>query len=256
MGETGRGRVAGRIAVVTGAAMGLGRASAMVLAEEGADLVLFDLDQAGLETTAADIRSLGRRTYAQRVDLTDEEQVIDAFSAAKRELGPIDILLNNVGQSARERASEFHEGRSDVWRFILDVCLMSTMLCSKQVVGDMRQRGSGKIINISSDAAFVGDVGTTEYSAAKAGVLGFTRSLARELAPFAVTVNAICPGPMKTRAVELLPKEVIDRAAAQIPMLRYGEPEEVARVVAFLACRDSSYITGQAILVDGGRWMN
>jgi NAD(P)-dependent dehydrogenase (short-subunit alcohol dehydrogenase family) len=256
MSASRRGRVEGKCAIVTGAAMGLGRASALALAEEGADLVLFDLDQGGLESTAAEIRKTGRRVFTRCVNLVNEEQVITAFADAKLELGPIDILLNNVGQSAREQAREFHEASSDVWRFVLDVCLMSTLLCSRQVASDMRERRSGKIINISSDAAFVGDIRTAEYAAAKAGVLGFTRTLARELAPFAVNVNAICPGPMKTRAIELLPKEVMERAAAQIPMLRFGEPEEVARVVTFLACQDSDYITGQAILVDGGRWMN
>lgn len=250
------GRLAGRRAAVTGAAMGLGRASALALARAGASLALFDLDEAGMGETAAEVAALGGRALTYRANLTDEAEIEMAFAAAKRDLGPMDILLNNVGQSARERAAEFHEGDPKVWRFIIDVCLMSAMLCSRQVAGEMRARRDGKIINISSDAAFAGDARTAEYAAAKAGVLGFTRTLARELAPFAVNVNAICPGPMLTRAVELLPRDMMEKVAAGIPMGRYGRPEEVASVVVFLASGESSYITGQALLVDGGRWMS
>ena len=249
------GRVAGKRAIITGAAMGLGQASAIELAGEGADLILFDRDQAGLEETEAAVRARGRDVHIQVLDLTVEAEVAAAFAEARRRCGPADILLNNVGGSARERAREFWESSSEVWRDVIGLSLLPTLTCSRQVVPEMRERRSGKIINIASDAPLVGDARHCDYSAAKAGVIGFTRSLARELAPFAVNVNAVCPGPMHTRAVDLLPRDMMDRVAASIPMQRYGRPQEVARTVLFLACADSDYITGQSILVDGGRWM-
>jgi NAD(P)-dependent dehydrogenase (short-subunit alcohol dehydrogenase family) len=240
---------------VTGAAMGLGQASAIALAEEGARLILFDRDAEGLEATAAAAGLAGGPVHTRVLDLTDETEIVQAFADARERCGPCDILLNNVGGSARERAREFWESSSEVWRDVIGLSLMPTLYCSRQVVPDMRARKAGKIVNIASDAPLVGDSRHCDYSAAKAGVIGFTRSLARELAPFAVNVNAICPGPMHTRAVDLLPREMMERVASTIPMQRYGRPEEVARAVVFLASGDSDYITGQSLLVDGGRWM-
>ncbi len=255
MPGSGLGRLAGKRAVVTGAAMGLGQASAVALAEEGADLILLDREAEGLEETAAQVRALGRAVYVRVLNLTVQAEIEQAFAALREQAGPIDILLNNVGGSARERAREFWESSPEVWRDVLDVSLMPTLYCSRQVVPEMRARRSGKIVNIASDAPLVGDARHCDYSAAKAGVIGFTRSLARELAGFAVNVNAICPGPMHTRAVDLLPPDMMARVAEGIPMKRYGRPDEVARAVVFLACGDSDYITGQSLLVDGGRWM-
>ena len=255
MTQASASRVAGKIVVVTGAAMGLGRASAIAFAEEGADLVIFDREAEGLAETAASVRALGRMVHSAVLDLTAEAEVIAAFAAARTAMGPVDILMNNVGGSARERAREFHESSSDVWRDVIGLSLMPTLFCSRQVVGEMRTRRSGKIVNIASDAPFVGDARHCDYSAAKGGVIGFTRSLARELAPFAVNVNAICPGPMHTRAIDQLPKVMMEKAAAGIPMQRFAQPSEVARVAVFLSCADSAFITGQSILVDGGRWM-
>ena len=249
------GRVAGKRAIVTGAAMGLGQASAIELAAEGADLILFDRDAAGLAETEAAVRARGRDVHAQLLDLTSEAEVVASFAEARRRCGPADILLNNVGGSARERAREFWESNPEVWRDVIGLSLMPTLTCTRQVVAEMRERRHGKIINVASDAPLFGDARHCDYSAAKAGVIGFTRSLARELAPFAVNVNAVCPGPMHTRAVDLLPRDMMERVAASIPMQRYGQPAEVARTIVFLACADSDYITGQSIVVDGGRWM-
>ena len=221
MSGLGTGRLAGRRAVVTGAASGLGRASAIALAEEGADLILFDRDADGLEVTASAARSLHRDVHQGVLDLTAEAEILHAFAEARERCGPIHILLNNVGGSARERAREFWESSSAVWRDVIGLSLMPTLYCSRQVVPEMRARKSGKIVNIASDAPLVGDSRHCDYSAAKAGVIGFTRSLARELAPHAVNVNAICPGPMHTSAVDLLPRDMMERVAASIPMERY-----------------------------------
>ncbi|MBI4011337.1 MAG: SDR family oxidoreductase [Candidatus Rokubacteria bacterium] len=250
-----RGKLADKIAVVTGAANGIGRASAIRMAREGADLAILDLERDALERAAAEIRACGRKALALEADCSSGEAVTRAFDAIGKSYGHVDVLFNNVGQSARERASEFWQSEPDTWRFVVGVSLFSTMLCTRQVVGQMRERRAGKIINMSSASAFFGDTGLVDYSAAKMGVVGFTRALARELAPFHVNVNAVCPGAIRTRAHERLPPEVIDRIRYAVPMGYIAEPEDIAGVVAFLASEDSRYVTGQSILIDGGRWM-
>jgi acetoacetyl-CoA reductase/3-oxoacyl-[acyl-carrier protein] reductase len=249
------GRFDRKNVVITGAGHGIGRATALRLAGEGADLALLDRDGEAVEGTAVEVRELGRKALAYTVDCTEETAVVHAFRSMRKDLGPIDILFNNVGQSARERASEFWQSEPDTWRFVIGISLMATMVASRQVVAEMRERRSGKIVNMSSMSAHVGDVGLVDYASAKMGVIGFTRALARELAPFHVNVNAICPGAIRTRAHDHLPREVIDRIRSSVPMGFVAEPEDVAGVVAFLASEDARYITGQSILIDGGRWM-
>lgn len=246
----------GKVAVVTGAANGIGRACAVTSARRGAQLALFDLEGDALQEVAEELRSDGATVLAARVDCTSEEEVARGFRDAVRELGPVQVLVNNVGQSAREKASEFFESEPATWRRVIEVSLVSTMLCSRQVVPAMRERRSGKIINMSSDAALIGDSGLADYVAAKSGVLGFTRALARELAPFQVNVNAVLPGTIATRAHERMKPEVLERIKAGVPMGYIAEPGDVANLVAFLAGEESRYITGQSILVDGGRWMH
>jgi NAD(P)-dependent dehydrogenase (short-subunit alcohol dehydrogenase family) len=249
------GRLAGRIAVVSGAANGIGRASALRLAREGADLVVIDREGDPLHGVAREIESGGREVLAITADWTDAGAVEEAFAAIRQRFGRIDVLFNNVGQSARERASEFHLSEEATWRFVIEVSLVATMRATRLAVEEMRARRSGRIVNMSTESAFYGDVGFVDYAAAKMGVVGFTRSLARELAPFRVNVNAVCPGAIRTRAHDRLPREVIDKVRTSVPMGYVAEPEDVAGVVAFLASDDARYITGQSILIDGGRWM-
>jgi NAD(P)-dependent dehydrogenase (short-subunit alcohol dehydrogenase family) len=249
------GRLSGRVALVSGAANGIGRASALRLGREGADLVVIDREGDALREVAQAAEAAGRQVLPIVADWTDAGAVRDAFAAARRRFGRIDILFNNVGQSARERASEFYLSAEDTWRFVIEVSLLATMRATRLAVEEMRARGSGRIVNMSTESAFYGDVGFADYAAAKMGVVGFTRSLARELAPFHVNVNAICPGAIRTRAHDRLPKEVIDKVRNSVPMGYVAEPEDVAGVVAFLASDDARYITGQSILIDGGRWM-
>jgi NAD(P)-dependent dehydrogenase (short-subunit alcohol dehydrogenase family) len=249
------GRLAGRIALVSGAANGIGRASALRLAREGADLVVVDREGQTLEAVAHAIEALGRHALPVTVDWTDAAAVRETFAATRRRFGRVDILFNNVGQSARERASEFHLSQEETWRFVIEVSLLATMRATREVVEEMRNRRGGRIVNMSTASALYGDVGLADYAAAKMGVIGFTRSLARELAPYQVNVNAVCPGAIRTRAHDRLPREVIEKVRTSVPMGYVAEPEDVAGVVAFLASDDARYITGQSILIDGGRWM-
>lgn len=245
-----------KVATVTGSANGIGRAAALRLSCDGAAVALLDRDADGLAETGRLISEAGGRPFALVGDLTDAAFVEDSFGRIASQLGPVDILVNNVGQSAREQASEFWCSEPALWQFMIDISLMTTMLCSRQVVVGMRERRYGRIINISSEAAFIGSKNATSYAAAKAGVIGFTRSLARELAPFHVAVNAVAPGYTRTQALDRLPAEIVQKAIAEIPLGFVGEPEDIAHAVAFFASDESRYITGQTLLVNGGRWTN
>jgi len=248
-------RLEGRLAVITGAANGIGKASAIRMAQEGADVVLIDREAEALDHAGHLAAEQGTKILTLVVDCTDEPAVADAFARIARDCGAVDILMNNVGQSARERASPFHESTSDVWRFVLDVSLMPTLTCSRQVVPQMRERRRGRIVNVASNAGLAGEAGITDYAAAKMGVIGFTRSLARELAPFQVNVNALCPGVTRTRVLDQISPDVVAKITAMVPMGTIGEPEDMAGVAAFLASDDARYMTGQSVVVDGGRWM-
>lgn len=248
-------RLEGKLAVVTGAANGIGRASALRFAAEGANLAILDLEAEGLARVADEAGKSGARVLTIAGDCTDENTIVAAFKTIYGEFGFIDVLMNNVGQSARERASEFYKSSPEVWRFVIDVTLMSTLLASRQVVPSMREAGRGKIVNVASNAGMAGEIGISEYAAAKMGVIGFTRSLARELAPFRVNVNAVCPGVTKTRVIERISDEFLEKIRASIPMGFFAEPEDIAAAAAFLASDDARYMTGQSVVVDGGRWM-
>jgi len=244
-----------RIAVVTGSANGIGRTTALTLARAGADVALLDFDASGLDRVRSDIQALGRKAVGVPLDCTDPVHVRSAFKQVRSTLGPIDILVNGVGQSARGRMSEFTNANLETFDFLIDVNLKTCVLCSHEVLADMVSRGSGKIINVASESAVNGSPRSWDYSAAKAGVIGFTRAIARELAPHGIHVNAIGPGPTRTRAIDEMPKGVIDAIIAEIPMRRMAEAEDVANVILFFASNQSDYVTGQTLLVNGGHWM-
>lgn len=248
-------RLQGRNIVVTGAANGIGRASALRFASEGAKLAILDLDANGLDETAEAARKSGAKVVTFAGDCRSEDFITDSFGRIYAEYGFVDVLMNNVGQSARERASEFYKSDPEVWRWILDLNLIATMLASRQVVPKMRDAGKGRIVNVASNAGLAGEIGISEYAAAKMGVIGFTRSLARELAPFKVNVNAVCPGATRTRMVAEISPEILGKITAMIPLGFLAEPEDIAAAAAFLASDDARYMTGQSVVVDGGRWM-
>ena len=243
----------GKIAVVTGAGNGIGRAAAIAYAQEGADVAILDRESEPLAETAELVRSHNVKALPLVGDMMDQQTVVDSFARIKRELGPVDILLNNIGQTARENYSEFWQAKPETLQFVVGVSLMTTLTCTRQVVEDMRERRSGKIVSISSDSAMNGDIGTVDYASAKAGVLGFTRALARELGPFKVNVNAVCPGPTNTRAMQRIPKDAYERAKNMIPLGELSEPEDIANAVVFLSSDKARFITGQTLMVNGGR---
>ena len=246
-------RFLGKTVVITGAAHGIGAATARRFLAEGARVAAIDREADGF----ADLQAQAEdgRLLAIAGDCTDASALTEFHARTLAAFGSVDVLFNNVGQSGRERAAEFHQSSEEVWRFVLEVSLFAAMRLSRLVAPGMRERGRGRIVNMSSDAAFVGDTGLADYAAAKMGVVGFTRALARELAPFGVTVNAVAPGAIRTRAHDKLAPEVIDRIKAGAPAGFIAEPEDVAGCVAFLASDDARYVTGQTLLIDGGRWM-
>jgi len=244
-----------RIAVVTGGGQGIGAATARRFLVEGARVAVLDLDCSPLTQALAGQPEAAARCLAVAGDCTDAATVAAFFDRVERELGAVDVLFNNVGQSARERGGPFAESEEATWRFVLEVSLLTAMRASRRVAPGMRARRFGRIVNMSSDAAFVGDAGLADYAAAKMGVVGFTRALARELAPHGVTVNAVCPGAIRTRAHEKLDPAVLARIVAATPTGFVGTPEDVAAAVTFLAGDEARFITGQTLLIDGGRWM-
>ncbi|MEO3388825.1 SDR family oxidoreductase [Mesorhizobium sp. CAU 1741] len=243
----------GKVAVVTGAGNGIGRACAIAYAQEGANVAVLDREADALAETVSRIEALGAKAMPFVGDMTKLNEVQAAFAAARKELGPIDMLLNNIGQTARENYSEFWLAKPETLQFVVNVSLMTTLNCSRQVVEEMRARKSGKIVSISSDSAMNGDIGTVDYASAKAGVLGFTRALARELGPSKINVNAVCPGPTNTRAMQRIPKDAYERAKNAIPLGELSEPEDIANAVVFLSSEKARFITGQTLMVNGGR---
>lgn len=242
----------GRIAVVTGAASGLGRGIATRLAADGAIVVLADIDADGAEAAA---REIGGGAIAVRTDVTDRTSVDAMTEEVMARFGRIDVLVSNAGW---DTVSPFLDQDPDVWDRIIALNLYGTLHCVQSVVRRMREQGHGTVVTIASDAARVGSSGEAVYSACKGGVVAFTKTLARETARFGITANVVCPGPADTPLFAAMSEEApklrtaLERA---IPMRRLARPEDVAHAVALLASPAASYITGQTLSVSGGLTM-
>lgn len=249
----GRRNLSGQVVMVTGGAHGIGAATIRRFLAEDCLVAAADLDGDALSES---LRTADPgRALAFPGDCTDPAFMADFVARAEAELGPTCVLFNNVGQSARERGGSFLDSDEDTWRFVIEISLLTAMRTSRLVAPGMRERGYGRIINMSSNSAFAGEAKLVDYAAAKMGVVGFTRGLARELAPFGVNVNAVVPGAIRTRAHDLIPADALAGLKAATPAGYVADPEDVAGVVAFLAGPDARFITGQSLLIDGGRWM-
>ncbi|MDI6870317.1 MAG: 3-oxoacyl-[acyl-carrier-protein] reductase [Bacillota bacterium] len=242
--------LAGQAALVTGGSRGLGRAIAVALAEAGADVAVNYAQRAeAAEQVCAEIEALGRRALAVQADVGNLAQVEAAVERVLQAFGRLDILVNNAGIT---RDSLLVRMREEDWDTVLTTNLKSIYNCTKTAARHMMKARSGAIVNISSVVGLGGNPGQANYAAAKAGILGFTKTAAKELAPRQVRVNAVAPGFIMSEMTDALPEEVRQAYLARIPLGRFGKPEEVARAVRFLVSPAASYITGVTLVVDGG----
>jgi len=245
-------KLTGKVALITGAAQGIGKAVALLLARNGADIVVSDINLEKAEETAKEIESIGSKAIAIKVNVASLNEVEQMVEAVLEKLGKIDILVNNAGITRDKLILRMTE---EDWDVVLDVNLKGTFNCTKAVVRHMAKQRSGKIVNIASVVGEMGNAGQVNYSASKAGVIGLTKTIAREFAQRGINVNAIAPGFIVTPMTEVLPEKQKEELKRLIPMERLGKPEDVAEAVLFFVSEESNYITGQVLNVNGGIYM-
>jgi 3-oxoacyl-[acyl-carrier protein] reductase len=242
-----------KVAIVTGASRGLGKATALALAGAGAKVVVNYAGSAALaEETVAEIRSQGGEAVAVQADVSNAQDVERLLSSTLEVFGKVDVLVNNAGIT---RDNLLLRMKEQDWDAVLDTNLKGIFLSTKAVTKPMMKQRFGRIINLTSVVGLTGNAGQANYAAAKAGVVGFTKSCARELASRGITVNAVAPGFIQTDMTDKLPEELKQKMLGEIPLGRLGEAKDVANLVVFLASEEASYITGQTINVDGGMVM-
>jgi 3-oxoacyl-[acyl-carrier protein] reductase len=245
-------KLEGRVALVTGASQGIGHACALELAREGAAVAVAARNQQKLDEVVAAITSAGGKAAAFVMDVGDEEQVKSAIKSALGQFGKIDILVNNAGVTRDQLVMRMK--RAD-WDMVLNTNLTSAYLCIQQVIGSMLKQRWGRIINITSVFGQMGQAGQANYAASKAGLIGLTMAMAREVASRNITCNAVAPGFIETSMTAALSEEFKQSAVKTIPLGRVGSPEDIAKCVRFLASEDASYITGHVLNVNGGLLM-
>ncbi len=241
-----------RIAFITGASRGIGRACALALAGAGVKVVLAARQLDKLEEAAAEIRAAGGTSFVVPIDLSSQDSIKGAFSKASKEFGRIDILVNNAGITRDGLALRM---KRDDWDAVLQTNLSGSFFCIQQVISPMIRERWGRIINITSVVAEAGNPGQANYCAAKAGLIGLTKSLAQELASRNVTVNAVAPGFVETDMTGALTDELKAKITESVPLKRIGKPEDIAAAIKFLAGDEASYITGHVLDVNGGMFM-
>ena len=241
--------LSGKSALVTGGGRGIGREIALALAGAGADVAVSDIDEETVHTTAEEIKALGRESLAIKADVSSSESVSSMVAAFLETFGTIDILINNAGITRDTLLLRMKEAD---WDAVLSVNLKSAFLCCKEVARPMMKAREGKIVNISSIVGIIGNAGQANYSAAKAGMIGLTKSLARELAGRSITVNAVAPGFIQTAMTDKLSEQDKQAFIDNIPLKRIGLPKDIANAVLFLVSPLAGYITGQVLTIDGG----
>jgi 3-oxoacyl-[acyl-carrier protein] reductase len=241
-----------RIALITGASRGIGRACALRLASSGAKVVVAARQVDKLEEVASEIRAAGGAVFVVSIDLSSQESIKEAFSKASKEFGRVDILVNNAGVTRDGLALRM---KRDDWDAVIQTNLSGSFFCIQQVISGMIRERWGRIVNITSVVAEAGNAGQANYAASKAGLIGLTKSLAQELASRSVTVNAVAPGFIATDMTASLSEELKARVTESVPLKRIGQPEDIAAAVNFLCGDDANYITGHVLDVNGGMYM-
>ncbi|WP_313798709.1 3-oxoacyl-[acyl-carrier-protein] reductase [Cytobacillus sp.] len=246
-------KLEGKVALVTGASRGIGREIALGLAKQGADVVVnYSGSEERANQVVAEIKELGRNAIAVQCDVSNSESVANMVKATMDTFGKLDILVNNAGITKDNLLMRMKE---EEWDDVININLKGVFLCTKAVTRQMMKQRSGRIINISSIVGVSGNPGQANYVAAKSGVIGLTKTTAKELSSRGITVNAIAPGFITTDMTDKLTEDVKEQMLKQIPLARFGEPSDIANVVVFLASEDSRYMTGQTLHVDGGMVM-
>ncbi|WP_217269726.1 3-oxoacyl-[acyl-carrier-protein] reductase [Neobacillus endophyticus] len=245
--------LAGKAALVTGASRGIGREIALELARQGANVAVnFSGSEAKANEVVDEIKALGKEAFAIKCDVSNSAEVADMIKTVIDRFGKFDILVNNAGITKDNLLMRMKE---EEWDDVISINLKGVFLCTKAVTRQMMKQRHGRIINIASIVGVSGNPGQANYVAAKAGVIGLTKTTARELASRNITVNAIAPGFITTDMTDKLPEEVKTEMLKQIPLARFGEPKDIAKVTAFLASDDAAYMTGQTLHIDGGMVM-
>ena len=245
--------MARRLALVTGGSRGIGRAIALALGKNGCDVAVnYNASAEAAEALCGELAALGARASAFRADVSDRFQVEALFKAVEAGMGPVEILVNNAGIT---RDNLLMRMKSEDWDAVLAANLNSAFYCTQSAIRGMAKARWGRVVSIASVVGLVGNAGQANYSASKAGLIGFSRSVAREYAARGVTVNVVAPGFIGTDMTGVLKEQVREAILGQIPLGRMGSPEDVARAVAFFASEESSYVTGQVLAVDGGMTM-
>ncbi len=245
--------LAGVRALVTGASRGIGKEIALALASEGADVAInYNARSREADDVAQAIEGMGRSTWVCSADVSDLAQVTRMRESVAKYLGPVDVLVNNAGINIDRL---FEKMAPEDWDKVLSVDLTGMFNCIHTFLDQLRKSPRARIINVTSIVGQMGNVGQVNYAAAKAGIIGMTKALARELAPSGITVNAVAPGFIETEMLGRVPDKIRERLIAQIPMRRFGRPEEVAQAVLFLASEKASYITGHVLNVNGGMYL-
>ena len=237
---------------ITGSGQGIGKQIAIAMAKEGANVAVSDINIENAGAAAQEIRSLGRKSIAIKLDVSKQNEVIAAFETFKNEFGVIDILVNNAGITKDTLVIRM---KDDDWDAVINVNLKGTFLCSREAIKLMVKQQHGNIISISSVVAFTGNPGQANYSASKAGIVGLTKTIAKEYASGGIKANAVAPGFIQTAMTEAIPEKIREEMKKNIPLGYFGAPEDVANAVIFLASSDADYITGQVLHINGGMYM-